>query len=70
MNILPNGREVDKPEGLCRRNPPVASREGFADMKARFHVLGRYAFTLPDLIANGALRPLSDEPDDAEPDDP
>ena len=34
------------------------------------HVLGRYAFTLPERIANGALRPLNDEPDDAEPDDP
>ena len=33
------------------------------------HVLGRYAFTLPELIANGALRPLNDEPDDAESDD-
>ena len=28
------------------------------------HVLGRYAFTLPEPIANGALRPLNDELDD------
>ena len=28
------------------------------------HVIRRYAFTLPDPIANGALRPLNDELDD------
>ena len=50
-----------QPADLARLSPLIHKH---------IHVLGRYSFTLPELIANGALRLLNDEPDDAEPDDP
>ena len=41
-----------RPADLARLSPLIHKH---------IHVLGRYAFTLPELIANGALRPLNQE---------
>ena len=56
--LLTEGYDV-KPEDVTRLSPL-----GFRHV----NMLGRYAFTLPDFVARGELRPLRD-PKTADPDD-